>query len=438
MSRKILNYAASVPLSVQSGSTLIPNSPARLQLAGIGIFIPNTAAGANRVELTACVGILKNVSSSTGRIFFRIFRDGNEIFNGIQYTPSSGPPGAQTTTFAFETIDFNVPAGFHTYAVTVESLISVNSVAGPITFSGAAISTADILSNNQVLNYQAAVPRSVSVQGNPILLATSPSNTQLAGLGIFIPQSGSSPNRIQLKATVGVEGLTDTGTTVIFRMFRDGVEIFNEQLTLFLGSNDFNLSTMQTIDFNGSTGFHVYTVTAETSSGTSQAIGPISFSGWVIGADTQISPTLPNQVLDYAASVPRSVSLPGNPMVIPMTPARLQLAGLGIFIPVTPSGANRVQLTGTIGAQVLGGIGSAASQLIIRIFRDGSEIFNAPYALVNATFFNCFSVQAIDFNVPTGFHVYSMTIEVQTVIFNGVSQVIGPITLSGMVIGPLG
>ncbi|SFS95080.1 hypothetical protein [Marininema halotolerans] len=435
MARKILDYAASVPLSVQSGQVLIPTSPARLQLASVGVFIPPSGAGANRVEVTATVGVIKNVSSSTGSVRFRIFRDGDEIFNEQQDTPSASPPGFQSSVFTFDTVDFNVSQGFHIYSVTVESVSLTNSIIGPITFSALAVGTADTVSNDQVLNYQASVPQSVQGVASPVAIPTSPTRVQLAGLGITIPTNGSGTNRVQLKATVGVQSVSGTNQ-YLFRIFRDGSEIFNTEASMDTINIRFISSGFHTIDFDVPTGFHVYTLTVENlTGGTAQVVGPIVFSGIVIGTDTQIASNQNNQVLDYNASVPRSVQVTASPLAIPSSPARLQLAGTGIYIPASFAGNNRVQIQGTIGC--LYNIGFGQSQLRIRIFRDGGEIFNAPYPLFfTGTPFYTISVQTIDFNVTSLFHIYTMTIE-STASNGSTGQVIGPITFSALAIGPI-
>ncbi|SFS95068.1 hypothetical protein [Marininema halotolerans] len=436
MARKILDYAATVPLSVQSGQTLIPTTPARLQLADVGVFIPPSAAGASRVEVTATVGILKNTPASTGLIQFRIFRDGSEIFNELQNTPSPSIPGVQSSVFTFDMVDFNLSQGFHIYSVTVESIINDHSVIGPITFSALAIGTTDSVSNDQVINYQASVPQSVQGVAAPVAIPASPARVQLAGLGVFIPQVNAGNNRVQLKATIGVQSLIGTNQ-YLFRIFRDGAEIFNTEASMDTTNLKFIGSEFHTIDFDVAAAFHVYSLTVENlTEGDAQVIGPIVFSGIVIGADTQITTNQNNQVLDYNASVPRSVQVTASPLAIPISPARLQLASTGIYIPTTFAGANRVQIQGTIGCLLSGGPMSQ-SQLLIRIFRDGGEIFNASYPLAfTLTPFYTIPVQTIDFNVSSLFHVYSLTIE-STSFVGGAGQVIGPITFSALSIGPI-
>ncbi|SFS59496.1 hypothetical protein [Marininema halotolerans] len=436
MALTILDYAASVPANTTfSASIIIPTAPNRLQLASIGIFIPTTAGGANRVELTTSVGLLRNIFGSSGTVLFRILRDGNEIFNGLQTTSSGAPPGFASVVPTFETIDFDVPAGFHVYSVTVESILFDNSVIGPITFSGTAIGTEQSVNNNQVLTYQASVPRSVALVGDPIILPISPARTQLAGLGVFIPTSGSRSNRVQLKATIGVEGTTAQERDYILRIFRDGGEIYNTQASMTTETLTLNLTTIQTIDLDVAAGFHIYTITAESVEGDVRVNGPITFSGWVIGTDTAPSTPLQNQVLDYAASLPRSIVVADDPLTIPRTPARLEVAGVGIFIPHAYVGNNRVQLIGTIGLFMPPGSNDVL--LRIRIFRDGSEIFNAAYVLaVLFQRYGVVSVQTIDFNLTKKFHTYSMTIEITTgVTPEDTCQVIGPISLSATALG---
>ncbi|SFS95004.1 hypothetical protein [Marininema halotolerans] len=440
MAREILDYAASVPLSVQTGAIPVPTTPARLQLASVGIFIPPPHAGANRVEITATVG-LENLSlSMVGRdVRFRIFRDGGEIFNERQTVESSTLANLDTT-FTFHTVDFNLTQGFHIYFVTVESIDFVGSVIGPITLSALAIGTENVANRDQILNYQASVPQSVQGVAPSVNIPNTPARVQLAGLGIFIPTANNGNNRVQLKATIGVQLVPPASSSSLFRIFRDGGEIFNTEIFLDKVILDNNSSSFHTIDFNVSAGFHVYTLTVEQTSGppmSTQVIGPIVFSGLVIGVDTTVATNQNNQVLDYNASVPRSVQVTENPLIIPVTPSRLQLAGTGVFIPPIPTGANRVQLQGTIGCRGFSIGSNFYSQLRIRIFRDGGEIFNAPYALISQINFFTISVQTIDFNVSPHFHTYTMTVEAIDIATVNTGEVIGPITLSALVIGPL-
>ncbi|SFS94990.1 hypothetical protein [Marininema halotolerans] len=435
MARKILDYAASVPLSVQTGAIPVPTTPARLQLASVGIFIPPSHAGANRVEITATVG-LENTNMDQGTLRFRIFRDGGEIFNALQDVQSSAFVSLDTA-FTFDTVDFNLSKSFHIYFVTVESIDFVGNVIGPITLSALAIGTADTRSKNPLLNYQASVPQSVEGVASPVDIPTSPARVQIAGLGIFIPPSSKGNNRVQLKATIGIQLIATVSNAVhTFRIFRDGGEIFNTQATLEFFSFERLSIAFHTIDFNVSPGFHVYSLTAEEiGPSTTQVIGPIVFSGIVIDMDTNPIANQNNQILDYNASVPRSVQVPGSRLTIPSSPDRLQVAGTGVYLPSTSTRANRVQLQGTIGCLFEGSSNVTYSQLLIRIFRDGGEIFNAPYSLIPVGLNNFFtiSIQTIDFNLNSLFHVYSMTIE--SLDFVGTpGLVVGPITFSALAI----
>ncbi|SES17566.1 exosporium protein C [Psychrobacillus sp. OK032] len=136
----------------------------------------------------------------------------------------------------------------------------------------------------QIIDYQAAQPiRRVNLN-NPIMIPRSPLRVSLANIRISIP-SGATRNRVELIATVGVHGVTGT-SQILFRIFRDGREIFNTQVGVESDTtSEVNyVETFQAIDFNVGQGTHVYQVTAQNlTSGTEAAVvGPVSFSGLAI------------------------------------------------------------------------------------------------------------------------------------------------------------
>jgi hypothetical protein len=139
----ILDYKASVPSSFfgVTPSVVIPQTPTQLQVADLGVFLPNTipSSAGNRVLLTADVGVRNLGPIFNNAVIFHIYRDGREIFNtniGLQI------PGVVTSDYnvTFSTIDENVAFGFHLYQLTVQAIIqtaqSTAQVVGPITFSG--------------------------------------------------------------------------------------------------------------------------------------------------------------------------------------------------------------------------------------------------------------------------------------------------------------
>ncbi|RAV09941.1 exosporium protein C [Paenibacillus contaminans] len=112
----------------------------------------------------------------------------------------------------------------------------------------------------------------------------SPAKSRLATIRIRIPVLNAQPNRVELVATVGVRGVTGIAQ-ILFRIFRDGKEIFNTvQGIESTGSEQNYAVTFQAIDKNVRSGSHVYTVTAENRTANTRAdvVGPISFSGLAV------------------------------------------------------------------------------------------------------------------------------------------------------------
>lgn len=137
-------------------------------------------------------------------------------------------------------------------------------------------------------------------------------------------------------------------------------------------------------------------------------------------------------LLDYRASEPSNVHgqgvLPGGvtlPAVIPNTSSGLEVADLGIFLPVTTT-SNRVQLTGTIG--FLADIG--IPQIAIIVLRDGFQIFATQQGMEGGfeTDYTV-TIDAVDFNVPAGFHHYQLV--VVNLVNNTQARVVGPVVFTG-------
>ena len=136
----------------------------------------------------------------------------------------------------------------------------------------------------QIIDYQAEQPiRRVNLN-RPITIPRSPLRVSLANIRLTIPRDATR-NRVELIATVGVHGVTGT-SQILFRIFRDGREIFNTQVGVESDpASEVNyVETFQAIDFNVGQGTHVYQVTAQNlTSGTEAAVvGPVSFSGLAI------------------------------------------------------------------------------------------------------------------------------------------------------------
>jgi len=124
-----------------------------------------------------------------------------------------------------------------------------------------------------------------------------------------------------------------------------------------------------------------------------------------------------------------------TPIPIPVAPtAPVPLADLGIFLSISPPAptVNRVELVATVGIQSTLGI----PHVQFRILRDGSEIFNTVQGAENGEEeFVTVTFEAVDFNVPLGFHTY--TLDAQVLDVGTTAQVVGPISFSGLAIGPI-
>lgn len=146
MAATLLDFKASEPSSTTGGASILPGgqvvpftlttSTTPLALADLGIFL--SAGPQNRVELLANVGVNADTIAATATLTFTITRDGTTIFTATR-TIATTTTGAQFV-FAFQPIDFNVAAGFHTYVVQVVSNVAGVIVNGPISFTGAAYS----------------------------------------------------------------------------------------------------------------------------------------------------------------------------------------------------------------------------------------------------------------------------------------------------------
>lgn len=118
-------------------------------------------------------------------------------------------------------------------------------------------------------------------------IPASPNKAILANLKLRISSRDSRNNRVELIATIGVEGITET-SQVLFRIFRDNIEIFNAQVGIeSTDSEQFYVQTFQAIDQNVSSGTHEYSLTVEnlTSGASAEVVGPLSFSALAIGQE---------------------------------------------------------------------------------------------------------------------------------------------------------
>ncbi|UPK45570.1 hypothetical protein [Paenibacillus pabuli] len=150
MALTILDYAATVPDNFSGGvpPTTIPQVPVQLQVADLGIFLPQitTSTAAGNVLLSADVGVQNVGPMFNNALQFHIYRDGQEIFNGQLGTQTVGALSNYFYNVSFSTVDENVPPGFHVYQLNVSSIISAPALStvqlfGPVTFSGLGYTT---------------------------------------------------------------------------------------------------------------------------------------------------------------------------------------------------------------------------------------------------------------------------------------------------------
>ncbi|UHA75630.1 exosporium protein C [Paenibacillus sp. 481] len=137
---------------------------------------------------------------------------------------------------------------------------------------------------SRVLDYRAVQPLSRFSLSNSVIIAQSPRRTRFAIFSLNIPQSANLNNRVELIASVGVRGVTGIAQ-VVFRIFRDGNEIFRTQQGVESAASEQNyIFSFQGIDANLRSGSHTYFVTAEnlTTGTRADIVGPTSFSGLAI------------------------------------------------------------------------------------------------------------------------------------------------------------
>lgn len=140
----------------------------------------------------------------------------------------------------------------------------------------------------RILDKAAAQPRNRFNLARSFIIRRSPGRSRLAVFVIRIPVLNAQPNRVELVASVGVRGVTGIAQ-ILFRIFRDGIEIFNTMQGIeSVGSEQNYVVTFQAIDKNVRSGRHVYTVTAENQTANTRVdvVGPVSFSGLAVKTRT--------------------------------------------------------------------------------------------------------------------------------------------------------
>lgn len=136
----------------------------------------------------------------------------------------------------------------------------------------------------QILDYQATEPLSSFNPNNSFPIPQAPFRVLLASIQINIPGTASRNNSVELLSSIGVSGVTSI-SQIVFRVFRNGKEIFNTQDGVeSAGSEQNYVFTFQAIDSNLTAGANFYQVFAENITPNTQAniVGPVSFSGLAI------------------------------------------------------------------------------------------------------------------------------------------------------------
>lgn len=135
----------------------------------------------------------------------------------------------------------------------------------------------------QILAYGTNVPTPIT-DGAAITIPLTPAGQGISLVRITVPPVAPiANNRVELKATVGFRGDFGTGS-VLFRIFRDGHEIYYAREGFESGFEKYYLTTLQAIDAGVAPGTHDYVLSVELlSAGTAATvIGPITFSALAI------------------------------------------------------------------------------------------------------------------------------------------------------------
>lgn len=136
-----LTFEASQPSNTPGGASVLPGGetlpytlPATttVALADLGVYL--TSGPPNRVDLVANVGIDPGDISTPSLVTFTLTRDGSTIYTTEQEVRPVNGVGNLTV----QGVDFDVPAGFHTYDFNVSSTVAGVIVDGPISFTATA------------------------------------------------------------------------------------------------------------------------------------------------------------------------------------------------------------------------------------------------------------------------------------------------------------
>ncbi|MHA0856876.1 exosporium protein C [Paenibacillus sp. CMAA1364] len=131
-----------------------------------------------------------------------------------------------------------------------------------------------------IYDYNANVVTPIT-NGMNVNVPQTPAGVGLAETRVSIPNK--TPNFVELKATIGVEATVSTGN-ILFRIFRDNVQIYYGLKSIGLTTEPYSLITLQAIDKNVAAGSYGYTLSIEkfTAGLTAKVIGPLNLDATVI------------------------------------------------------------------------------------------------------------------------------------------------------------
>ncbi|EEM05486.1 exosporium protein C [Bacillus pseudomycoides] len=136
-------------------------------------------------------------------------------------------------------------------------------------------------------------------------------------------------------------------------------------------------------------------------------------------------------IIDFQAIQPRNKTNARQPIPIDHSPKRNSVAQLRVNIPRRDSRDNTVELIATVGVEGVTNI----AQIVFRIFRDNTEIFNTQVGIesTDSEQFYAVTFQAIDKDLRSGTHIYTLTVENMTA--GAEAAIVGPVSFSALAIG---
>lgn len=129
-----------------------------------------------------------------------------------------------------------------------------------------------------LLQHVANVPTPIT-NGAAINVPQTPAGQGIAQVRVSIP-ANAPVNTVELTATVGLRGLTGI-PRVLFRIFRDGHEIYYAVQAIETNFENVNLTALTAVDSNVAPGVHDYILSVEqiaAATNTARVIGPIVFT----------------------------------------------------------------------------------------------------------------------------------------------------------------